>query len=250
MGSSVGQNVLWWLCLCVAPLILCVIELFHPQGFTHDPGMYAYLSHAEPHEPSHHALYYAGPAWWFTLHMIQTPLVVLVAIGLWIMVAGPVSSPVAAVSAWIARVATFVFAVYYTVLDAIGGIGLGRLIQITESLAKADPSDPHLTEEQLEGVILVLNTSWTDPWTGGVGSFVSLTGSWAVFLAGLAVAVTLWLNGRATLGPIVLLVAFGWILQISHASYTGPIAFLLLAIAALWIRIGRGAGNRHGPAPA
>ena len=29
---------------------------------------------------------YFGPGWWFTLHMIQTPMIGLVAIGLWLMV--------------------------------------------------------------------------------------------------------------------------------------------------------------------
>lgn len=240
MNSSVGYRVLWWLCLVVAPLVLCVIELFHPQGFTTDPGMYAYLSQHEPHSPAHHALAYPGPEWWFVLHMIQTPLVGLVAVGLWLLLEGPSGSMTAALSAWVARIAVFVFAVYYTVLDAIGGIGLGRLIQISEQLSKADPEGPHLSEDQLQGVILVLDRSWVDPWTGGVGSFVSLTGSWAIFIASVAAALALWLNKRAGPGPALLLIAFGWILQISHASYTGPIAFLLLAVAALWIGQNRG----------
>lgn len=237
MNSSTGYSMLWWLCLLVAPLALCAIELFHPQGFTTDPGMYAYLSQAEPHSPAHHALSYPGPQWWFALHMIQTPLVGLVAVGLWLMLDSPPVSTAAALAAWLSRIAVFVFAVYYTVLDAIGGIGLGRLIQISESLAAAGPDAPHLSEDQLQGVILVLDRSWTDPWTGGVGSFISLTGSWAIFVACVAAALALWLNGRAGFAPLVLLIAFGWILQISHASYTGPIAFLLLAVAALWMRL-------------
>ena len=36
--------------------------------------------------------------------------------------------------AWIARVATFVFLIYFTVLDAIGGIGLGRIILVVQEL--------------------------------------------------------------------------------------------------------------------
>jgi hypothetical protein len=34
------RNILWWLCLVVAPLALLIIELFHPAGFTRDPGAY------------------------------------------------------------------------------------------------------------------------------------------------------------------------------------------------------------------
>lgn len=244
MNAKISSAILWWTCLFVAPAILVAIELFHPQGFTNDPGMYAYLSKAEPHTTAHHALDYFGPWWWFALHMIQTPMVGLVAIGLWILVSDiDISSPLTAIAVWVARIATFVFAVYYTVLDAIGGIGLGRLIQITETLAAAPAEQPHLTSSQLEGVILVRNTSWTDPWIGGVGSVVSLTGSWAAFFAAVGAASALLLDKRTGPGPLALLVAFGWFLQVSHASYTGPLAFSLLLASALWIRL----APRHRP---
>jgi len=240
MTDRTSRKILWWLCLAGAPAVLVAIELFHPQGFTNNPGMYAYLSKAQPHTAAHHALDYFGPEWWFALHMIQTPMVGLVALGLWLMVsetATETAGPVAILAAWVARIATFLFAVYYTVLDAIGGIGLGRMIHITERLAAAPSDRPHLTETQLDGVILVLNKSWTDYWSGGVGSVISLTGSWAIFVAAVAAAVALFLTRRAGLAPLALLVAFGWVLQVSHASYTGPIAFSLLFIAALWMRI-------------
>lgn len=237
MATGLTRQILWWLCLAVAPAILCLIELYHPAGFTTDPGMFEYLSKPQPHTAEHHALAYFGPQWWFTLHMIQTPMIGLVAIGLWLMVdnknvwAGIWSSTVA----WVSRIATFVFAVYYTALDAIGGIGLGRTIQITKSFAGAPPGDEHLTPDQLDGVILVLNTTWTDPWVGGVGSFISLTGSWAAFAAALGVALALGLTNKTPLVPLAGLVAFGWFLQESHASYTGPIAFALLIVSAFWI---------------
>jgi hypothetical protein len=76
-------KILWWLCLLVAPLVLAVIEMFHPANFTSTPGMYQYLSTPQPYNPTHQALAYWGPDWWFALHMIQTPMVALVAIGLW-----------------------------------------------------------------------------------------------------------------------------------------------------------------------
>ena len=85
-GRSKTDVILWWLCLFVAPLVLVSIELFHPAGFTHTPGMWSYLSEPQPYSPTHRALGYAGPQWWFTLHFIQTPLAGLVAIGLMLMV--------------------------------------------------------------------------------------------------------------------------------------------------------------------
>ena len=68
------KRILWWVCLLLAPAVLIGLELFHPANFTAHPGMYQYLSQAEPHSAAHHhALDYFGPRWWLVLHMIQTP---------------------------------------------------------------------------------------------------------------------------------------------------------------------------------
>ncbi|HTZ90119.1 MAG TPA: hypothetical protein VMA71_07255 [Alloacidobacterium sp.] len=233
MRHATFQKILWWLCLLVAPLVLVVIELFHPAGFTIRPGMYQYLSKPEAYDPQFKALAYFGPHWWFTLHMIQTPMVALVAIGLWMLAGLTAASTKAAVLvlAWLSRVATFVFLIYYTALDSIGGSGLGRTILNTQSLA----SQGKLTADQVSGVQTVLNTTWIDPWVGGVGSVISLTGSWAVFFAALFLAISLFLDKKISWIPALLLVAFGWELQVSHTMPNGPIAFALLIVAGIWI---------------
>ncbi len=226
-------TILWWLCLVIAPIVLLGIELFHPARFTADPGMYQYLSKAEPYQSHFEALAYPGPNWWFLLHMIQTPMVGLVSIGLWLL-AGRVTDEDGALAdllAWCSRIATFVFLIYYTALDAIGGFGLGRAIINTETLAAAG----RLTPDQVAGVTLMLNTTWVDPWVGGVGSFISLTGSWAIFIAATLVALALLLARKAPWPPLILLVAFGWELQTSHTMPYGPIAFGLLIVASLWM---------------
>jgi hypothetical protein len=229
------KRVLWWVCLVVAPGVLIGLELFHPANFTASPGMFEFLSH-EHHEPQFKALAYFGPNWWFTLHMIQTPMVGLVAVGLW-MVVGTVSradGTSAMFCAWLARMAIFVMAVYFTVLDGIGGISLGRTIVVVQGLA----ADGKLSPAQLEGVALLLNTMWVDPLVGGLGSFVSLTASWAAFAAAVLIAAALLLSGRAGWVSAVLLLAFGWELQTAHASPHGPIAFglLILAAGSMWLR--------------
>ena len=233
-ADSAIKRGLWWICLLVAPAVLIALELFHPAGFTANPGMYQYLSHVHGHEPQFMALGYFGPNWWFTLHMIQTPLVGLVAVGLW-MVVGPVSradGAPAMVCAWLARVAIFVMAVYFTVLDGIGGISLGRTIVVVQGLV----ADGKLSPAQLDGVALLLNTMWVDPLVGGLGSFVSLTASWAAFAAAALIAAALLLSGRAGWVTAVLLLAFGWELQTAHAAPHGPIAFalLILATGSIW----------------
>ena len=115
------------------------IELFHPAHFTSPPGpgMYQYLSKPEPYNPGFVALSYPGPDWWFLLHMIQTPLVGLVAVGLWLLVGqiGRADGHFAVALAWLSRAATLVFLIYYTALDLIGGTGLGRLLLNTQCLA-------------------------------------------------------------------------------------------------------------------
>ncbi len=226
------KQVLWWLGLFLAPVVLMSIELFHPSGFTAKPGMYAFLSHAE-HDPRFHALDYFGPNWWLTLHMIQTPLVGLVAVGLWSTVAGVggADGAPAALCAWLARLSIFLMLIYFTVLDGIGGIGLGRTILVVQQLA----ADGKLTPAQLDGIELLLNTLWADPVTGGIGSFVSLTASWAAFSAAFFIAATLLLTRRANWAIAALLLAFGWELQTAHASPHGPVAFALLVVASGWL---------------
>ncbi len=229
--------IFWWLCLIVAPIILIAIELFHPAGFTSDPGMFQYLSVPEEHTHEHKALFYFGPQWWFTLHMIQTPLVCLVAIGLWLLVGGVSDRDgiIPVVTAWLSRISTFLFMIYYTVLDSIGGIGLGKTIEITNRLANSSTGDPKISPEQLEAVELVLNTMWVDPWVGGVGSVISHTGSYAIFFATLFAAIALFVAKKVSWPPLLLLVIAGYELQVSHASFHGPIAFSLLTISAIWL---------------
>lgn len=223
------KHVLWWICLLVAPVVLITIELFHPANFTKSPGMYQFLSHAEHYDPTYQALGYFGPEWWFALHMTQTPMVGLVAVGLWLMIddVGGDDGRAAMVCAWLARVAIFIFAVYFTVLDAIGGIGLGRTIVVVEGL-KLDPP-------QLDAIVALLNTMWTDPLVGGVGSLISLTASWAAFVSSVLIAATLLLSGRAGWVNMAVLLGFGWELQESHAALHGPIAFALLIVASGWM---------------
>ena len=132
---------------------------------------------------------------------------------------------------WLSRAATLVFLVYYTALDSIGGTGLGRLLINTNALVEAG----QLTPEQLKGVELVLNTTWLDPWVGGVGSFISETGSWAILAAVALAATALLIARKAPWPPLAVLLAFGWQLNAAHASPHGPIAFALLIVAAVWL---------------
>jgi hypothetical protein len=150
------HGTLWWLCLFAAPAVLVALELFHPANFTGHPGMYHYLSHAEHHDAQSRALDYFGLNWWFALHMIQTPMVGLVAVGLWLMVGsiGRNDGTATMISAWFARAAVFIFLIYYTVLDSIAGIHLGRTIVVLQDMV----ADGRLSSTQFDGVVLLLDT--------------------------------------------------------------------------------------------
>lgn len=224
------MRIMIFICLVISPLVLMGMELFHPSHFTANPGMTTYLCHPQPHDPHYDALSYFGPKWWFLLHMVQTPLVVLVGIGLLILTGAfdqGSKNQKGQIFAWIARIAIFFFVVYFTVLDSIGGIALGRqLIVIDQLFAAGEISgyDAHVIQR-------FLDVMWVDFWVGGVGSVVSLTGSWAVFIAAASVAIYLILNKKINLICFALLLGFGWELQLAHASYHGPIAFSILALA-------------------
>ncbi|ATQ69909.1 MULTISPECIES: hypothetical protein [Methylosinus] len=232
MALESENSSLDWLCLVLAPAVLASMELFHPAHFTHAPGMYAYLSAARPYAPAFEALGYSGPHWWVALHLIQLPMLALVALGLWRLVDG-VSEGVAGLAARLSRAGAFVFAILYTALDSIGGVGLGRSILDLEAMRAAGS----LTPEEAAGAVKLLDAVWVDPVTGGVGSFVSLGGSWAAFVAAAAAAFALGASRRAPWPALALLLFFGWELQISHAAPHGPAAFASLMAAALWLRL-------------
>ncbi len=233
MSHRTIRNIVWWLCLVVTPLVLAGMQLFHPSGFTNSPGMYEYLCQPQPYDARYVALYYPGPQWWYALHTVQTPLIGLISIGMLLLVrrVHDDDGPAAVALAWLARAATFVFLIYYTALDSIGGTGLARSILNAQDLFAAGK----LSREQMDGVALLLNTDWRDPYVGGVGSFISLTGSWAVLIAAFSAAGALYLGRRAPWPALILLAGFGWMIFTSHAAPYGPIGFICLTASALWI---------------
>ncbi|GIW06770.1 MAG: hypothetical protein KatS3mg060_1575 [Dehalococcoidia bacterium] len=213
-GDEPTRTLLRRVCLIGAPAVLVAIESFHPAGFT--PEVYAILSQPQAG--------YFGPHWWMTLHLIQTPMIGLVAAGMWLLVAGQTT-----VWAWLARIAAVVFVVYYTVLDAVGGIYLGWLLSSPLNAPNA-ASRP--------AIETIVTTMWTDPLIGGVGSVVSQVGSWAFLVTALSAALAL-ARQQAPLWPLAAIVLAGNLVQLSHARPYGPLGFGLLLIGAVGIELWR-----------
>ncbi len=79
-----------------------------------------------------------------------------------------------------------------------------------------------MTADEAAGAIKLLNADWVDPLTGGIGSVISLGGSWAIFIAAVSAALALVLTRRAPWPAALLLVGFGWEIQVAHAAPQRP----------------------------
>ena len=105
---------------------------------------------------------------------------------------------------------------------ALAGIGGAIIIGICYASAAENFGDG----AQRHRVVGLIASSTT------LGSILGLK----AFAAAVLIAASLRLSGRAGWGPLVLLAAFGWILQTAHASPHGPLAFALLILAAAWMK--------------
>jgi hypothetical protein len=63
--------------------------------------------------------------WWTTLHVLLLPLFPLLALSLWLLLRG-LPGP----AAWVARIAAYGYAAFYTALDVLAGIAAGELTQL------------------------------------------------------------------------------------------------------------------------
>jgi hypothetical protein len=199
--------VLLVLTLGVAPLALVVMETFHPHGFS--DHVYDYLEKPED--------LYFGPAWWTALHVAQTPLVSIVGAGLLLLARG-----IPGTFAWLARIATIFFIIYYAVLDTLAGVGVGVLIEHTK-----DWTGP---ERQTANELVQF--LFTNDWVGGTGSVLSQTASWLAFLAFASVALTIARAGAPLVGAFFLGAA-GVLIQIAHTRPYGPLGFACVVAAAI-----------------
>jgi hypothetical protein len=165
-------------CLGLAPLVLAIMEIFHPHGFS--SHVYAFLS------TSHHL--YFGPKWWIALHLVQTPLVAAVGFGLILSTRGIPGS-----LGWIARIVTALFIVYYAALDTIAGVAVGVLINHTRSWTGARGDAAHDLVQFL----------FANHGVGGTGSALSEGGSWLAFAAFSLVALTIVRAGAPLLAGVL-----------------------------------------------
>jgi hypothetical protein len=149
--------------------------------------------------------------WWMTLHIVLLPIFPLLAVSLWLLlraVPGPV--------AWVARIAAYGYATFYSVTDVVVGIGAGGLTQFNAARG--------VQARTVEVDRLI-----------GVGNDVGEIGIWCflVACAATALALVLRIRRRAVPGGVVLLVAGvlftgGW-----HIYWPAGVATMLVLAAGL-----------------
>jgi hypothetical protein len=190
-----------------APLLLAVVELFHPH----------------PHD-----LLNLDARTWLVVHYAQIPLFPLSALAMVVLVRGR-----AGIAAILCRVAMFVFAVSYVAFDTAAGVVTGILVNAAHTSGA-----PEVWRAPIDAV-------WMHPIMGGSplipAPFLAVLGSFALSVGVVSAAVSLKRAGSSW-APVVLLAlsSFGIAIFKTHAWPGGPLTFGGLAVAAAWLQWERG----------
>lgn len=184
------------LVLLGTPLALAVLEVFHPKGDTA----------AEAVDQGD---------WFFWFHMIQLPLIGLMALAVYLLTED-LEGRAVTVSRW----ATGVFAVFFSAYDAAAGIGTGFALRKAQDLSPEDQSVVYETVEDMPGFSAIFSLS------------VVGTGAWVVALITAALARR---RAGAPRTTFVLLILAGVFLLAGHPFPGGTLAFgcFFLAILSL-----------------
>ena len=202
MTHSKYQRTFDILLIVCGPLLLAVVELFHPH----------------PHD-----LLEIDVRTWLTVHYLQIPLFPLSALA----VARLVRDRPGLV-AFLCRIAMFIFAVTYTAFDTAAGVVTGILVRAAHA-----SGTPELWRPAIDAV-------WKHPIMGGmpVGPppFLAVLGAIALSVGTVTAAISLKRAGSSW-APAVLLAVSGFGISIfkTHAWPGGPLTFGGLAVAGLWL---------------
>lgn len=197
------KRLLKLICYILAPLALVSMELFHPSGYGR-----AIYDNLLPH---------AG--WWLQLHFLQPLFFSLVGVGGILLSWGNHG-----IFSHISKISLFLFIVYYSVYDAVAGIGTGVLIDVVKDLPEASiPLGKEIIQSYFFHPIFGGSHTW-------LSEFASLT--WLVGIWSLAIAL---LIERRSILPILFLVLSGAFIWHNHGYPTGPMGFSCFFIAAIWL---------------
>jgi hypothetical protein len=184
-----------------APLLLAVVEVFHPQ----------------PHE-----LLNLDIETWLAVHYAQIALFPLAALAVARLVRGRTG-----IAASVCRVAMLVFAAAWTAWDAVAGVGTGILVDAAHMSFVAD-----VWRAPIDAI-------WTHPVMGGMpgtGPNFAVLGAVALSVGAIAAGVTLKGAGHSW-PPVAVLAAssFGITIFQTRAWPGGPVTFGGSALAGAWL---------------
>jgi hypothetical protein len=195
------HTILRRLVLLGTPLAFAILEIFHPQ-------------------PSGVADAVEQGGWFMWFHIIQVPLIGLIALAVYLLTEG-LEGRAVSVSRW----AIGVFAVFFSAYDAAAGIATGYALRNAQGLPAGAQQAVHEAVIDMPGLSLIFGLSI-------VGS-----GAWVVALIAAAIALR---RAGASLGPFILLILAGVFLMGGHPFPAGTLAFGSFFLAAVWLELGPG----------
>ena len=199
MQSNRGQALLESTLIVGAPLVLAMVELFHPQ----------------PHD-----FMSLNVNTWLAVHYAQIALFPLSALAMVWLIRGRTGSDAA-----VSRVALFVFGTVWTAWDAVAGVATGILVN-----AAHGSGTPEAWRTSIDSI-------WLDPIMGGAPApFLAVLGSVALSVGGVGAGISLKRAGHSW-APVVSLViaSFGISIFRTHAWPGGPLTFGGIAMASAWL---------------
>jgi len=193
------RTVLRRLVLLGTPLALAVLEIFHPE------------------RPSSASEAIEQGVWFMWFHIIQVPLIGLIALAVYLLTDG-LEGRAVSVSRW----ATGVFAVFFSAYDAAAGIGTGYALRNAQGLSAEGQAAVYETVKDLPLFSLPFGLSIV----GTLG--------WAVALIAAAIALR---RAGVSRGPFVLLILAGVFLMGGHPYPAGTLAFGCFFLGAAWFEL-------------
>jgi hypothetical protein len=184
-----------------SPLALAILEIFHP----HPTGV------ADAVEQG---------GWFMWFHIIQVPLIGLIALAVYLLTEG-LEGRAVMVSRW----AIAVFAVFFSAYDAAAGIATGYALRNAQELPAGAQQAIHEAVIDMPGLSLIFGLS------------IVGTGAWVVGLIAAAIALR---RAGAPLGPFILLILAGVGLLGGHPYPAGTLAFGCFFLAAGWLELAPG----------
>lgn len=159
---------------------------------------------------------------YLTLHIVQPLLILLLAWGIWLLV-----KDLPGRAAQAARIAIVPYAIAYSMLDAIAGVGLGQVVREANDMSPADAA----------AIQRLLDGNGQD--YIGIAIFVASGLAWFV----MALAASLAVKQLGGLGPSVLMTIGAGIFAVGHPFPPGPIGMALFGLGVAWLEVRREAAK-------